>query len=93
MPLSTVVSMLGGSTFHHLYSKPSAGSVPSGQLRQAGDRRQQPYRGVASTSPSVSLGCPAYPLMRTREDSPPLGWYHIPFPAAWDTLVTISWGQ
>lgn len=53
---------MGGSTFHHLYSKPSTGSVPSGQLRQAGDRRQQPYTGLAPTSPSVSLGYPAYPL-------------------------------
>lgn len=61
MPLSTVVSMLGGRTFHHLYSKPSAGSVPSGHLRQPGDRRQEPCTGVAPTSRSVSLACPAHP--------------------------------
>lgn len=36
IPLRTVVSMFVGSVFHHLYSNPTAGSVPAGQWLQSG---------------------------------------------------------
>lgn len=62
MPLRTVVSMLGGNTFHHLYSSPSTGSVPAGQLRQPGDRRGQPCTGVPPTYPCQPLQVPQSPL-------------------------------
>lgn len=37
IPLRTVVSMFVGSVFHHLYSNPTAGSVPAGQWVQSGE--------------------------------------------------------
>jgi hypothetical protein len=46
IPLRTVVSMLEGSVFHHLYSNPTAGSVPAGQWVQSrGSTRAVGYPG------------------------------------------------
>lgn len=99
MPLRTVVSMLGGNTFHHLYSSPSTGSVPAGQLRQPGDRRGQPCTRVPPTYPCQPLQVPQSPLgdndgdtlmgpVRTRGDTPA----PISPPASPGAPVT-PWGQ
>lgn len=53
IPLRTVVSMFVGSVFHHLYSNPTAGSVPAGQWLQSGG-------AVRSTH---SAGRPQPPLL------------------------------
>lgn len=49
IPLRTVVSMLAGNMFHHLYSKPSTGSVPTGQLMQPGMENKTAVSGPSYT--------------------------------------------
>lgn len=65
MPLSTVVSMLGGSTFHHLYSSPSTGSVPAGQRMQPGDTGDSPAGGQRPRPPR-GVRVPGHPTGRPQ---------------------------
>lgn len=53
IPLRTVVSMFEGSVFHHLYSNPTAGSVPAGQRLQSGGTTRSTREAVATPTGAV----------------------------------------